>query len=74
MTTSVVLPDKVRLKSTSSIQVFNDYRYCFEGDIQNIGGEELIFAVAKGLKKKFIVSARVHREIEVLGTHQCGDY
>ena len=56
MTTSVVLPDStvVYLNSESSLR----YPSVFEGDIRNVELKgEAYFAVAKDLKKKFVVSA-----------------
>ena len=42
----------------------------FEGDIRNVELKgEAYFAVAKDLKKKFVVSAPHSSQIEVLGTH-----
>lgn len=68
MTTSVVLPDStvVYLNSESSLR----YPSVFEGDIRNVELKgEAYFAVAKDLKKKFVVSAPHSSQIEVLGTH-----
>lgn len=68
MTTSVVLPDStvVYLNSESSLR----YPSVFEGDIRNVELKgEAYFAVAKDLKKKFVVSASHSSQIEVLGTH-----
>ena len=68
MTTSVVLPDStvVYLNSESSLR----YPSVFEDDIRNVELKgEAYFAVAKDLKKKFVVSAPHSSQIEVLGTH-----
>ena len=65
MTTSVVLPDStvVYLNSESSLR----YPSVFEDDIRNVELKgEAYFAVAKDLKKKFVVSAPHSSQIEVL--------
>ena len=68
MTTSVVLPI-VRL-SISIRSLLYVILLFFEGDIRNVELKgEAYFAVAKDLKKKFVVSAPHLSQIEVLGTH-----